>query len=293
MPARSSWKGFLKLSLVSVPVKAYTATASGGAEVHLNQLHAECHSRIQYKKTCPIHGEVPSDQIVSGYEHSKGQYVIVDTDELDKLRSEDDKAINIDAFIAPDALDPMYSNGKCYYLIPDGPVGQKPYAVLHDGMVEMNRHAIAQVVMHSREQIVLLRPVNGLLTMSLLNYEHQITKPATFEGELTKPAVTPEELKLAKTLIEASTAKKFDFSKYKDVYTEKLTKLIEAKVAGEEIVAPPVHEQAQIINLMDALRQSVAKVQKESPEPAAGKPPKKMAPSVRKSERGARKRKSG
>jgi DNA end-binding protein Ku len=290
MPARSSWKGFLKLSLVSVPVKAYTATASGGGEIHLNQLHAECHSRINYKKVCPIHGEVSNDQIVSGYEHAKGQYVIVDTDELDKLRSEDDKAINIGEFIAPEQLDPIYATGKSYYLIPDGPVGQKPYGVLHDGMVELNRQAIASVVMHGKEQVVQLRPIDGLLVMTILSYDHQITKPAAFESEITKPAVVPEELKLVKTLIQASTAKKFDFSKYQDVYTQKLTKLIEAKVAGEEIVAPPVHEHAQVINLMDALRQSVAQAQKGEAE---SKPPKKMAPSVRKPERGARKQKSG
>src|SRR5262249_17899663 len=104
MPPRSSWKGFLKLSLVSVPVKAFTATASAGGEIHLNQLHAECHSRIQYKKTCPIHGEVSNDQIVSGYEYAKGQYVVVDTEELSKLRTEDDKAINIDVFISANTL---------------------------------------------------------------------------------------------------------------------------------------------------------------------------------------------
>jgi len=292
MAARSSWKGFLKLSLVSVPVKAYTAAASSGGEIHLNQLHAECHSRINYKKTCPIHGEVPNDQIVSGYEYSKGQYVIVDTAELDKLRSEDEKAINIDVFIKPGELDPMYSNGKSYYLIPDGPVGQKPYAVLHDAMIEQNRQAIAQVVMHGREQVVLLRPVDGLLSMTLLNYDHQITKPSAFEDEVTKPAIAPEELKLAKMLIDASTPKKFDFAKYQDTYTTKLTQLIEAKVAGQEIVAPPVHEQAQIINLMDALKQSVAKAQQETPAEKEAKPPKKLAPSVRK-ERGSRKQKSG
>jgi DNA end-binding protein Ku len=293
MAARSSWKGFLKLSLVSIPVKAYTATSSGGSEIRLNQLHAECHSRINYKKTCPIHGEVPNDQIVSGYEYSKGQYVIVDTDELDKLRSEDDKAININTFIRTDALDPMYASGKTYYLIPDGPVGQKPYTVLHQGMVELQRHAIARIVMHGKEQVVMLRPVDNLIAMTLLNYDDEITKPATFEDELTKAETTPEELKLAKTLIESSTSKKFDFSQYKDIYTQKLTQLIEAKVAGKEIVAPPAHEQAQIINLMDALRQSVAKAQKAAPAETAGKPSKKMAASVRKSEAGSRKKKSG
>ena len=88
MPARSSWKGFLKLSLVSVPVKAYTATASGGGEVRLNQLHAECHSRINYKKFCPIHGEVTKDEIVSGYEYAKDQYAIIDPQEIDDLKGE-------------------------------------------------------------------------------------------------------------------------------------------------------------------------------------------------------------
>jgi DNA end-binding protein Ku len=290
MPARSSWKGFLKLSLVSVPVKAYTATASGGGEIRLNQLHAECHSRINYKKTCPIHGEVPNDQIVSGYEYSKGQFVVIDTGELDKLRTEDEKAINIDAFIKPESLDPVYLSGRSYYLIPDGPVGQKPYALLHQGMIELKKHAVAQVVMHGRDQVVLLRPVDGLLMMSMLAYDNQITKPAAFEDEITQPKLEEEELKLAKTLIDASTPKQFDFAKYKDSYTEKLTQLIEKKVAGEEIVAPPVHEQAQIINLMDALRQSVAKVQGAE---GAAKPAKKMAASVRKPARGARKQKSG
>jgi DNA end-binding protein Ku len=277
MAARSSWKGFLKLSLVSVPVKAYTATTSGG-DIHLNQLHAECHSRIQYKKWCPIHEEVGSDQIISGYEYSKGQYVIVNTDELDKLRTEDDKAIKIDAFIGQDTLDPVYYSGKTYYLVPDGPVGHKPYAVVHQAMVEEKRYAVAQIVMHGKEQTILLRPMESLLVMSILNYDHQVTKPSTFEEEAPKTEVSPDELKLAKTLIAVSTPKKFDFSAYKDVYTEKLTQLIEAKVAGKEIVAPPVQEEAQIINLMEALKASVAKAQVE--EPAAGtKPPKKIAAS--------------
>jgi len=292
MPARSSWKGFLKLSLVSVPVKAYTATASSSGEIRLNQLHGECHSRINYKKTCPIHGEVPNDQIVSGYEHAKGQYVIIDPEEIEKLRSEDEKAINIDGFVSPNELDPIYFSGKSYYLIPDGPVGQKPYGLLVQGMAEMKRNAIARVVMHGRSQLVLIRPIDGLLNMAILNYDNQVTKPAAFEEEITKAAVSNEELALAKTLIEASTPKKFEFDKYQDDYTAKLTQLIEKKVAGEEIVAPPIHDQAPIINLMDALRESVAKAKKGEPE-EAGKPDKKMAASVRKPARGAAKRKSG
>jgi DNA end-binding protein Ku len=212
MAARSSWKGFLKLSLVSVPVKAYTATTSDGGEIKLNQLHSACNSRIQYKKFCPIHGEVKGDEIVSGYEYAKGQYVLVDTSELDKLRSEDDKAIKIDAFIGPDDLDPVYLTGKTYYLVPDGPVGQRPYAVIHRAMVEENRFAIAQTVLHSREQTVLLRPRERLLAMSILNYDPQVTKPAAFDEEVVASEISPDELKLAKTLIGAATAKKFDYS---------------------------------------------------------------------------------
>jgi DNA end-binding protein Ku len=293
MAARSTWKGYLKLNLVSVPVKAYTATASGGGEVRLNQLHKECNSRIQYKKTCPIHGEVSGDQIVSGYEYSKGQYVIVDTDELEKLRSEDDKAIKIDTFISPQDLDPIYFSGKSYYLVPDGPVGQKAYTVVLQAMADEERYGIANLVLHGREQLVLLRPVDGLLTMEILNYDNEVTKPAAFVEEAPKTEVAPEELKLAKTLISASTAKKFDYTRYKDLYVEKLTQLIEAKIKGEEIVAPPVHEMPQVINLMEALKKSVAQAESSGQKEATGaKPPRKMAPSVRAKAGETRKRKT-
>jgi DNA end-binding protein Ku len=117
--ARPIWSGYLKLSLVSVPVKAYTATDSSG-EVHLNQLHRDCNSRIHNKKICPIHGEVSNDQIVSGYEYAKGQYVTIEPEELDKLRTESDKAVNIDTFVSEDQIDPLYLSGQAYYLVPEG-----------------------------------------------------------------------------------------------------------------------------------------------------------------------------
>ena len=171
MAARSQWKGFLKLSLVSVPVKAFSTTTSGGGDVKLNQLHAECNSRIKYQKTCPVHGQVSQDQIVSGYEYSKDQYVKIDTDELEKLRTEDEsKAIRIDGFFPPDGLDPVYLTGKNYYLVPEGPVAQNSYQVIYQGMVDANQNAIAQVVLHGQEQLVMLRPHEGLLVMSVLNF---------------------------------------------------------------------------------------------------------------------------
>jgi DNA end-binding protein Ku len=292
MAARSQWKGFLKISLVSVPVKAYTTTTSGGGAIHLNQLHAECNSRIQYKKTCPIHGEVQQDQIVSGYEYAKDQYVVVDTDELDKLRTEDDKAIRVDVFFPPEALDPVYLMGKNYFLVPEGPVGQKAYQVIYQGMVDSGRNAIAQVVMHGKEQLVMLRPHEGLLVMSVLNFANQVSSASAFDDEISKGPIDNQELQLVNTLIKGSSTDKPDLNKYKDVYTEKLTKLIEAKVAGQELVSPPPAEHAHVINLMDALKQSVAQIQKgeaqpagaeasgeEAVKPAGKKPPRKMASS--------------
>jgi DNA end-binding protein Ku len=301
MAARSQWKGFLKLSLVSVPVKAYSASSGAGSTIQLNQLHAECHSRIQYKKTCPIHGEVKD--IVSGYEYSKGQYVVVDTDELEKLRTEDDKAIRVDVFVAPSAVDDVYLTGKNYYLVPDGPVGAKAYQIICEGMVEEKRYAIAQVVMHGKEQLVMLRPHDGILVMSVLSYSNQVAGTAAFEDEIPKGgSMDPKELELAKTLIKASAADKFDLGKYKDVYTEKLTQLIDAKVAGQELVTPPPSEPAHVINLMDALRQSVERAKQgggaaeqpaaQAAELAAKKPPRKMAPSKAVKPSETRKRKS-
>jgi DNA end-binding protein Ku len=286
MPAHSAWKGFLRLSLVSVPVKAYTAGVSG-TEIRLNQLHADCHSRIQYRKACPVHGEVGSDAIVSGYEFAKDQYVVIDTDEVEKLRKPSDKAVTIDAFVKPDEIDPLYHSGRSYYLLPDGPVGQKPYALLRQAMIQRNRHAVAQVVLSGREQLVLLRPVDSLIAMTVLSLDDQIKKPSSFQDELTSQDLTDEELALAKTLIDASTPKKFDFTRYKDSYRDKLTTLIQAKVEGKEIVAPPMQEEAQVINLMDALRASVQQVQQSE---VAERPAKRMAPSA-KPQTGRRKKK--
>jgi len=291
MSMRHSWKGFLKLSLVTVPVKAYPVSASG-ADIHLNQLHGCCKSRIKYKKTCPLHGEVASGDIVSGYEFATDQYVVVDPDELDRLRTESDKAIQIDAFIRTGTLDAIYASGKSYYLVADGPVAHQGYAVLWRGMVEEKRQAIAQVVMHAKEQIVWLRPLAGLIVMTQLSYDGQITKPAALADEVSKTEIVPEEMQLLRTLMATCTPEKFDLAKYQDRYTQKLTQLIEAKVAGKEIVAAPATAQVQVINLVEALRQSLAETQKTAPkndQEDAGAPKKKTFPAKTKPAAGRKK----
>ncbi len=295
MARYSSWKGYLKISLVSVPVKAYTA-ASSAASISLNQLHKECNSRIQYKKTCPVHGEVASDQIVSGYEYAKGQYVIVDTDELEKLRTEKDRSINVNSFVPADKIDPIYQSGKNYYLLPDGPVGQKAYQLIHQAMLEKEVQAVAQVVISKKEELVVVRPIEELLVMTVLNYANEIKEPQSFLDELVKTESSKQELQLTEQLIGALTVEKFELAQFHDLYTEKLTQLIEAKVEGKEIVAPPAGEEPRVINLMDAIQQSLkktkpaAQAEKPARKPAASK--KTREPEVEK-KAPARKRKSG
>ena len=281
MASRSVWSGFIRFSLVAVPVKAYTAAASGGGEISLNQLHKDCHSRIQYKKTCPIHGEVKPDDIVSGYEFDKGRYVVIDPEEVDKLRTPADKAINVAAFVTPDTFDPRYFNGKHYYLLPDGPVGQKSYALLVKAMVETGRYAFAQVVFSGKEQVVLVRPMGHLLVMSMLAYEQEMKSTSEFEPEAPQIDVPKAEVAMAKSLIDLMSpadAGAFDYAAYRNTYTDKLTQLIEAKMQGKEIVAPPAAEVPQVANLMEALQQSLAAAKKTTA--AGAKPPKLNAPSV-------------
>lgn len=268
MSRRSSWKGSIQFDLVSVPVKAYSTTVAGDGEIPLHHIHLDCHSPIRHQKLCPVHGEVGSDEIVSAYEFTKGEFVVIDPNDLEKLRTENDKAIAINVFVAPEAIDPIYHSGRSYYLVPDGPVGQRPYALLFEEMKAKNRHAVAQVVLHGREQLVLLRPMGHLLVMTVLRYAQQVVKPAAFEEEVSAPEISTEEQQMVATLIDASTTPAFDIAKYKDAYNEKLAKLIEAKAAGKEIVAAPAPEEARLLNLMEALRESVDRVQ----EAVAAKP---------------------
>jgi DNA end-binding protein Ku len=274
----------LKLSLVSVPVKAFTANETS-AEVHLNQLHKGCNSRIKYQKVCPEHGELAQDQIVSGYEYAKDEYVVVDPEEVDKLRTKADRAVNIDGFVPADAVDERYFSGKTWYLLPDGPAGERPYALLHHGMNENAVCAIAQVVVSGREQLVLVRPHGKLLVMTGLHYPKKVRAADEFAGELADIDVKPEEMALTNTLIGATKVADFDLQRYKDAYVDKLQKLIQMKVEGREVVVAPDHEEPRILNLMDALKKSVAEAQARAAgvEPAgpaaeAGEP--KMAPSA-------------
>jgi DNA end-binding protein Ku len=259
MAARSSWKGYLKVSLVSVPVKAYTSTASGG-DVHLNQLHRDCHSRIRYRKVCPKHGEVPNDEIVSGYEFAKDQYVVIDPDEVKQLRPKSDKSIEIDTFVPVSEISATYYAGKTYYLVPEGPVAQKPFSLIRQSLEDEGLTAIGEVVLSSREQLVAIRPLDRLLVMSVLQYKAQIKEPTAFEDEVAEASVSAQELKLTKQLMEGLRRDDWSLDQYSDQYNERLSELIRARVEGEELVTPPEVDEPQVINLMDALKASLQQI---------------------------------
>jgi DNA end-binding protein Ku len=262
MSARPSWSGFLKFNLISVPVKGYNATVAGGGKIGFHLLHAKCHERIQYKKVCPIHGEVDNDEIVSGYEVSKGKYVIVDKEERNGVKSEDDKTISVDAFVRPDAIDPIFFSGRTYYLVPDGKVGQQPYTVIHEAMREQERYAVARVVFAGRAQLAVIHPSGKILAMTLLTYESELRKPEAFEDEVKQSPASAEERKLAQSLISAATDEDFDLGLYKDEYTYKLTKLVEGKAKQTKKLVGKTEEEPAVINLIDALRKSLDRTKK-------------------------------
>ncbi len=264
---RASWKGFLRASLVSVPVQAYPATTTGG-EIRLNQLHRDCHHRIRHQKVCPVHGEITGSEIVSGYEYTRGQSVVIEPEELDAMRDAGERAVTIDVFVDTGTVDPLYHAGKTYFLLPDGPAGEKPYALIQQAMRRQRRDAVAHVVLSNRERLVLLRPLGRLLAMSTLVYDAQVNQPERFEERLADLQLDEEEIELAETLVRVSTEKTLELSRYRDRYSERLTGLIEAKIEGRAIIAAPQQPQRQVINLIEALRKSVAQVAGNGKKPS-------------------------
>ena len=255
---RASWRGQLRFGLVSFEVQAVNAELKENAEVHFHLLHAKDHERIHYAKICPKHGEVSNDEIVEGYEYAKGKYVEFDNEELDAFRSEREKALTIDAFIDSHDIDPIYFDGRMYYLIPANSNSNEPYALLHAAMEKKNRWGIGQVVFSGREQLAVVRPSEGVLTMAMLNYDAEIRKPAEINAEITKSAITPRKLRLAEELVGKWHDGRFNFCDYKDRYRQKVKQAIEAKKKGIELPEPEDDEPA-VINLMDALQRSVAR----------------------------------
>jgi DNA end-binding protein Ku len=263
MATRHTWEGFLQLSLITIPVRAFNAVVPGEGEIHFHQIHKGCGGRIRYKKVCEIHGEVTKDEVVSGYEYKKGQHVEVDPDEIADVRAKKDELIGIDTFIAPDKIDPIHLSGKNFYLLPTGPAGQKSYNLLLRVMQEKKRHAVASIVLSGHEERVIIRAMKNLLVMTVLYFDNQIKQPSEFSAETGESKLSAQELKLAASLVDASTGMKIDFSHFRDEYKERVKKLLDVKLKGKKMKTPLVTKAGPVINLMDALRRSLKKTGRE------------------------------
>lgn len=237
MPARAAWKGFLQIRQLQVPVKSFSAVSTR-PEIPLKQLHRGCGQRVRQLKVCPVHGEIDTEAIVPGYEFADDRYLPLAPEDLAALQPEDNKSISVDCFVPSHEVDSVYHLGRTYYLVPNGPPGQRPFNVLRDGMRTANRHGVSRVVMGNRELLVLLRPLGKLIAMTVLQYPERVRGTTEYEGEVAAVIPGAEEQLLAGQLIDALTDPEFELSRYRDRYVEGLNKLIERRLAdidsGEE-----------------------------------------------------------
>jgi DNA end-binding protein Ku len=264
MAARPTWKGFLKISLVNIPVRVFPATDSA-ATISFNQLHGECQTRIQQKRWCPhCEREVPLSEIVKGYEFEKGRYVVMDEDDLAKVRPESTRVIDLVQFTSVESIDPIYVE-RPYYLAPDGQMAQEAFAVMREGM--KGKAGIGKLALYGREYLVAVQPKDKGLVMYTMRRANEIrSMDAIDELEGVPSKVKPDEIKLAKQVI-SNFEGELDLAEYKDAYQEELQRIIDAKIAGEEVVATAEETPPKVVNLMDALRQSLDRVSSGKKKP--------------------------
>src|SRR6266571_245095 len=254
MAARPTWKGYLKISLVNIPIKVFPAT-DAGATLSFNQLHGECQTRIQQKRWCPhCEREVPNTDIVKGYEFEKGRYVIVDEEDVEKVRVESTRVINLERFTDDTAIDPIYLE-RPYYLAPDGPVAREAFAVIREGM--KGKAGIGKVALYGREYLVKVQPREQGLVMYTLRHAAEIRSMQAIDELTDMPAtIKPDEVKLARQVI-GTFEGELEFDSYRDDYQVGLRDIIDAKIEGREVIVPEVEAPPKVVNLMDALRKSL------------------------------------
>jgi len=254
MPARPTWKGYLKISLVNIPVKVFPAT-DAAATLSFNQLHGECRTRIQQKRWCPkCEREVPNTDIVKGFEFEKGRYVVVDEEDVEKVRVESTRVINLEKFTDDTDIDPIYLE-RPYYLAPDGPVARDAFAVIREGM--KGKAGIGKVALYGREYLVKVQPREKGLVMYTLRHANEIRSMEAIDELADMPeTVKADEVKLARQVM-GTFEGEVDFAAYRDDYQVGLREIIDAKIEGREIVSPEVEAPPKVVNLMEALRKSL------------------------------------
>jgi DNA end-binding protein Ku len=243
--------------LVNIPVRVFPAT-DAAATISFNQLHRECRTRIQQKRWCPTcEVEVPNTDLVKGYEFEKVQYVVMDDDDIAKVRPESTRVINVMQFADASLIDPVYVE-RPYYLAPDGQVAAEAFAVIREGMT--GKAGIGKLALYGREYLVAIQPrENGLVMYTLRHASEVRSMSAIDELKLVPAKMKPDEIRLARQVI-GNFETGGDLTQYKDEYQEQLRQIIDAKIEGREVVGPAEEAPPKVVNLMEALRQSLERV---------------------------------
>lgn len=266
-PGRAYWKGFLRLSLVSIPVEIHNAVDPSG-EFHLNQIHKPSGKRISYTKTVQGIGPVDAADIIKGYEVDKGIYVTLEPDEIDALKIESKRTLDLQQFIDVSEIDPRYFE-KPYYIVPTDAEAAEGYLVIREALRSMNKLGVGQITMGGREHIVTVGSVDKGLVMEVLRYVEEIKSPKAYFGDFPALKLDEEMVALARELI-AKKAAPFAPERFKDGYAVALKALIEKKAKGQRIVAQPsgAAPQGKVVDLLAALKSSLKNA---DPAPASRK----------------------
>jgi DNA end-binding protein Ku len=265
--ARAYWKGYLKLSLVSCPISLFPAT-SGREKISFHQLNKNTGNRIRYRKVDAETGEdVEAADIIKGYEVSKGEYIELEPEELEAIALESKRTIEIEEFVPKGEIDDLYLADP-YYVVPDGEVGQQAFAVIREAIRKEGMVAIGKVVFTSREHMIALEPRDKGLMGVTLRYPYEVRKPDEYFGGIEDEKVPKDMLDLALHIVETKRGK-FAPDKFEDEYEDALKDLLRKKQKGEKIEAPKERPSSNVINLMDALRNSLkAEGRRPSARPA-------------------------
>lgn len=264
MAPRASWKGYLKLSLVSCPVRLYPATSSS-ERIAFNQLHKKTHNRINMKPVDPELGLVERSDLVKGYEYEDKQYIIIEDTDLESVRIESNHTMNIEAFVEERSVDVIYQDAP-YYLAPDGAMAEETFVVLREAMRKSGKLAIARLVLSSRERVVTIGARETGMFVCTLRNPNEVRGTAEYFGNIPVGKPDPEMLQLAEALIKQKETT-FDPRNYEDRYEIALMQMIKEKLKGHKPIIAAAPERGNVINLMDALKASLS----QSKPPAKSK----------------------
>ncbi|KZY56306.1 Ku protein [Erythrobacter sp. HI0063] len=278
MAARAYWQGQIRLALVSIPVEIYSASKSG-AKIRFNQIHEPSGKRIKYEKTVPGLGPVDRDEIIKGYEIAKGEYVLLEDEEIEAVKIESRKTLELVQFVEACEIDPLYFE-KPYYVAPKDDLAEEAFVVLREALRKAKKVALGQLSVRGSEKLVAITPCGKGLLLETLRYADEVRKGQAFFDDIDEAKPKKELLDLATTLIEEKSAP-FDASEFEDRYVDALKKLIDKKAKSKskkaiiEDVGEPVSDGGNVIDLMAALKKSVAgKSNGKASRKAAAKPKK-------------------